>query len=38
MKKEYGSTSYITSVKLANSYGAFKESTNKCIKTFINLF
>jgi len=37
VKNEYGSTSYKTSVKLANSYGAFKESTNKCIKTFIKL-
>jgi hypothetical protein len=37
VKNEYGSTSYKTSVKLANSYGAFKKSTNKCIKTFIKL-
>ncbi len=37
VKNEYGSTSFFTSFKQANSYGAHKHRTNRNIKKFINL-
>ena len=35
VKNEYGSTSFLTSFKQANSYGAHKKRTNRDIKKFI---
>lgn len=35
IKNEYGSTSFLTSFKEANSYGAHKERTNRNIEKFI---
>ena len=35
VKNEYGSTSFLTSFKQANSYGAHKERTNRNIQKFI---
>ena len=37
VKNEYGSTSYLTSVKQANKYGAHKKRTNRDIKGFMKL-
>ena len=37
IKNEYGSTSYKTSFKQANSYGADKQRTNRNIQAFIKL-
>jgi hypothetical protein len=37
VKNEYGSTSYKTSVKEANFYGAHEQRTNRCISKFIEL-
>jgi hypothetical protein len=37
VKNEYGSTSFLTSFKQANSYGAQEHRTNRNIKKFINL-
>ena len=37
VKNEYGSTSYKTSVKQANKYGAHKKRTNRNIVEFINI-
>ena len=37
IKNEYGSTSYKTSFKQANSYGAYKQRTNRNIKEFMDV-